>query len=236
LAIQVQIPYYGGYSFLNSFQLESVFLDAAKLMLNLVLNLKNTITRKQDQIKLSNINANTLTEKEKFYSNEKEINNLIELVLKECLDINIINNPRHMIELAEITSSRKETQYVTPIGDRVRQRIQEILTVSKERKKKDKELSELHKKKIKLWEKWETLSLEQDDRYNVLFYEKEMEKIKYPDYYFMTKDELEKLDLKIISFIIESIYDRRDIFEKKSCKSLNVRLKRKKNCRSKRGI
>jgi len=62
---------------------------------------------------------------------------LINKALTSCLDTEILSNPKHMIELAKLISDRKETTFVPTIGDKVRQRIKELIKTSVEREEKN---------------------------------------------------------------------------------------------------
>jgi len=127
-----------------------------------------------------------------------------------------------MIELAKLISDRKETTFVPTIGDKVRQRIKELIKTSVEREEKMKILDQLRYKKDELWKKWEYLNKEDEEKYTELESEYEYGKMVYLSYHFMTKQDMENLDLEITNFILESTYDRRDEFEKKSCRTIKI--------------
>jgi len=75
--------------------------------------------------------------------------------------------------------------------------------------------------------KWEYLNKEDEEKYTELESEYEYGKMVYLSYHFMTKQDMENLDLEITNFILESTYDRRDEFEKKVAEPLKYNFKMK---------
>ena len=137
---------------------------------------------------------------------------MIQRALNWGLEQNAVEDPNHMMNLASIIKEY-EIPFAFSVVKIVRTRLQQLREIAEKKKKTEKERSiavEERETALKAWK-----LLEGDKAKNVYDLEKQsfLDDYLCPRYYKITKGEIEDLELKITKFLLDCIYDKKDLFE-----------------------
>eukprot|EP01129_Flabellula_baltica_P013316 TRINITY_DN6152_c0_g1_i1.p1 TRINITY_DN6152_c0_g1~~TRINITY_DN6152_c0_g1_i1.p1 ORF type:complete len:1480 (+),score=461.28 TRINITY_DN6152_c0_g1_i1:13-4452(+) len=207
------IPYYGGLDLNSIDDIEKQGFEVAKQILRSAVSLKQTSLSKRKALDEGK-RMDKMTKKEVFYLDPTTINDLINQKIKYCLRSENINDPNHMLELARIFSETKETEFIPIVGEKLREALKRIASTKEEKEEKKANFERYKEMREEAWNKWETLDPEVEQEYYKITFDFLIEKQTTPSYATLSKQKLEDLDLNILKFMLDSIYDRRDNFLK----------------------